>query len=137
MIFILLTSFCQKKPLLLGPATVLEIFYYLRVYLKSPTFGPSYSTRNILPRFCLKSPTFGPTNSAWNILPSFCLKSPILGPSFSSRNILTRLTQKSPWQSQKAIVKIFLHIFAIPSSCRHEKLYVSNAFKTFLEISML
>ena len=35
-----------------------------RICQKSPTFGYSYSTRNILQRICQKSLTFGPTYSA-------------------------------------------------------------------------
>ena len=34
--------------------------------MKSPTFGKSYSSRNILPRFIGKSPTFGKSYSTRN-----------------------------------------------------------------------
>ena len=55
---------------------------------KSPIFGPSYRTRNILFRFGWKSPTFGPFYRTRNILPRFSCKSPTFGPFYRTRNIL-------------------------------------------------
>ena len=48
----------------------------------------------VLPRFCMKSPTFGKSYSTRNILPRFGMKSPTFGKSYRSRNILTRVVQK-------------------------------------------
>ena len=70
-------NFSQEKPyfwLLLQ--YVLKIFYQDLVALakKSPTFGYSYSTRNILPRFSgtsPESPNFGKSYSTRNLLPRF------------------------------------------------------------------
>ena len=45
------------------------------------TFGHSYSTRNILPRFIQKSLTFGHFYSTRNILPRFIKESPTFGHS--------------------------------------------------------
>ena len=61
----------------------------IRFCSKSPTFGQSYRTRNILTRFCSKSPTFGHSYRTRNISPRFCRKTPTFGHSNRTRNILT------------------------------------------------
>ena len=60
-------------------------------FCKSPTFGKSYRTRNILTRFYCKSPTFGKSYRTRNIFTKFGCISPTFGPSYSTRNTLTRL----------------------------------------------
>ena len=64
---------------------------------ESPSFGKSYSTRNILTRFVQKSSSFGKSYSTRNILTRFLQKSPTFGKSYSTKNILTRFVQKSQW----------------------------------------
>ena len=79
---------------------------------KSPSFGHSYRTRNILQekpqfwsflqnqqyltRFCRKSPSFGHSYRTSNILTRFCRKSPSFGHSYRTSNILTIFCRKSP-----------------------------------------
>ena len=46
---------------------------------KSPTFSPSYRTRNISTRSSCKSPTFGPSYRTRNISTEFSCKSPSFG----------------------------------------------------------
>ena len=62
------------------PATVLEIFYQelASPSYKSPSFGHSYRTRNVLPWFWGKSPTFGHSYRTRDILPWFWSKRPSL-----------------------------------------------------------
>ena len=62
---------------------------------KSPSFGYSYRSRNILPRFVHKSPSFGYSYRSRNILPRFVQKSPRFGYFYRSRNILPRFVSKS------------------------------------------
>ena len=59
--------------------------------MKSPTFGQSNRTRNILPWFDCKSPNFGPSYRTRNILPWFDCKSPNFGPRYSTRNLFTNI----------------------------------------------
>ena len=54
--------------------------------LKSPNFGQSYCTRNILPWFPCKSPSFSRSYSSRNLFTTFLCKSPKFGPVHRSRN---------------------------------------------------
>jgi hypothetical protein len=76
-------------------------------YEKSPSFGKSYSTRNILPRFVQKSPSFGQSYSTRNILTRFVWKSPSFGKSYSTRNILPRFVQKCLVLANPTVLEIF------------------------------
>jgi hypothetical protein len=107
--------------------TELEIFCR-----KSPSFGHSYRTRNILTRFCCKSPSFGHSYRTINILTRSCRKSPSFCHSYRTRNILTRfvhIIQKQNW-SHFTVVEIgwFLFVERLPDDSAERLSTVSSPF---------
>ena len=70
-----------------------------RFLSKSPSFGKSYSTRNILTIVYCKIPSFDISYSTRNILTRFVRKSPSLNKSYSTRNILKKLNLGPPMSS--------------------------------------
>jgi hypothetical protein len=95
----------RAKPKIYGYETVISLL--LPVIQKSPSFGKSYSIRNILARLIQKSPSFGKSYSTRNILPRLIQISPSFGKSYSTRNILPRLIQKSPSLVNPTVLGIF------------------------------